>query len=345
MKLSLKGLFDKEHRAHSLAGIAFVTAVLIALGAFLFAKPPYADLEAALAVGNFDVVILRGEALLTEHPSDRTLVKLLSAAYLEKAETAPDRGTWVKKSRVLLTDSHVKNSNDAEMLRLLGYGQYLLRSYDNAETYYQKAANLAPKNAAIWVNLGEVAEAKGAIMSAKDLYDKATGFNKSFEPALIGEMSVMAKTGQYEKATLETKKLIEVSRNNLSKARFYEILGFIAWKQNDVPLAIANFKQALAFNEVRVPSLALYADALLKNVTAKKGADLVKETQLPFSLAVKAQKLDPSYPYPYAVLSTIASLRGDTANAKKYAGNVITTLSRSPLMQSEKDALTAKFGK
>ncbi|MFA6050162.1 MAG: hypothetical protein WC761_03105 [Candidatus Paceibacterota bacterium] len=345
MKLSLSGvkmIFDREHRTYGIAALILVAALAIAFALSLNQRVPYNELQRNLAEGNLDQVIAYGEDYVRANPDDIKIKKLLATAYLEKADLLTERSMWVRKSRIILT--RVPDvTNDAEIMRLLGYGLMLIKNYDAAKVSFQRTATLEPKNALVWANLGELSETRGNFSEATSLYDKAISFDSSNDAAILGKIRIALRFARFEEASNLANEQILKTENRRVKAELFDAIGVAALQRNRILEATDSFKLALGLNANLPQSLAGQAVILLKAIPPNLNRDVVAKTSQPFALATKAHKIDPTYPYALSALSDISLLRGNTSDAKKYATLTIASLPLSPLSQAEKRVLSEKY--
>jgi len=346
MKLSSSSLamiFDKEHRTYSIAALVLVAALALSFILSFSKDIPYQALERYLEVGNTSQAIASGEAYLAVYPSDRKLIKILSEAYLMKALVPSERSVWVSKSRVLITRSGIDVETDAELMRLLGYGLHLIKNYDSADIYYQKAVTLSPKDALIWANMGQMEEMKGDLAKAESRYDKALSLDPMLDVAILGKVSIaIRKTNFNDALNLAEKHLLETS-DRFVKAKLFEAIGIAKLRTGEILSATDSFAQAISFDQNLPVSLARYASLLLRAIPPNLKEGILERTEQPLSLAKKANALNPSESYALAVMSDIFFLRGDVIEAKKYAALVVASLPQSLLSLSEKRQLSEKY--
>ena len=335
--------FAKEHTATFVAGIIFVLVIAGAMYAFLTAKPDYNVLQEALYNGNYLQVIESAEKFLAKNPEDLALIHLLAGAYLSEA-TVTGSPVWQNRSVAFLIDQMKKYPDDAELLRLRGYYYFLVGAYDLAERFYQQSANIDQTNSLTWSSLGLLYERKGNFLKASSLYDKALAIDPNDQIANVGKIRNLFRGNKSAEARSSAADFLLKTKDALTKAAIYEMLGLDALSVNNYEKAEEYLNSALSLNPNLPISLASYALAMYSNIIRGPLDDLPTKLAKPEALALEAIAIKPNYAFAYAVLSRIAKLKGDDQKAKEYGAKVLSSLEYDDLTpKADKVALKKSF--
>lgn len=325
--------------------LAAVLIIIIATGAYSKYAPKHdpETLTQALHEGNYEDVIRISEALLKKNPQNLAIIHILAAAYVGQAVITGEKEFWFKKEFNLLTAS-IKISDNAESERLLGLGYFVMGNYPLANTYYQKALALSLKNSITLSNLGQLYETIRAFPKAKTYYAEALAYDASNELAQLGEIRALYREGKTGDAYGESYKMVRETDNIMTKATLEEIMGLYQLSEKETAKAESHFKKALAYNPMLPVSLTSYAQILLDAIHSKPFNNIMKATELPEALALRAVAVQKDYSYGYAVLSRIEMLRGNTAKAAEYGAKVLASLPNDTSLSVEtKKALAKSF--
>ena len=336
--------FAKEHTTAFVAGIILVLVIAGAMYSFITEKPNYDSLYSALRSGDYENIISKGESLLSRNPDDVTLTQIVANAYLSLGVITNNVEPWAYKAINLLTKSIKETGEDAESERLIGYGYFLIKDYNNARKHYQGAVTLDQNNSLAWADIGQLEEVEGNIASARALYDKAIQKNLKNATAHLGITRILMRQKEYEKASLEANLLLNFDSDRLSKASAHEILGQIALQGRNFTEAENHFNDAIILNAARPASLAGLALALIGQISNHVMRDIKTETERPIELATQAIAIAPDFTYGYVVLARIARLQRDDDAYKIYREKILALAPKDPtILPQDKQGLIKEF--
>jgi len=336
--------FSREHVPVIISALILVVAIAGTFAFSYFKKPDYRNLYDT--GGNYAEVISKAESLLNRNSKDFALLHILASAYLSQGVVTNDRKPWVDKAISLLTKSISDVGDNAESERLIGYGYFLLKNYEKAQSYYEKAANLDGNNTLVWADLAQVNEVQGNFVKSNSLYDKALKIDSKNPLANIGYLRRLMREGKTELAESTAKTLLNTSvlKDRLALADLNQILGLLAAKKKEYALAENYFNEALRQNPPSPTSIAGLALAIIGDIPNHAMENMEKATERPQALAMQALNIDPNYSYGYVVLVKVAKIRGNKEEAEKYRGELLLTIPKdSSLSLTEKYALRKEF--
>jgi tetratricopeptide (TPR) repeat protein len=204
---------------------------------------------------------------------------LASAATLEECREHKRRGrlTEARACWQALTQSR-----DAA---LQAEAYWALGDYTTANTKFQSATALKPKDPAVKVRWGRMFFERGQRKDAAALYEEALQLEADYPPALIGT-AYLASSGFESKAVELAEKALE-KNPKLFEAR--EMLGRFALEEYDEKRAIAEADKALAISPEALDALIIRATVEWLN--DKPGTEWV----------AKLEKINPNYGEGYAM--------------------------------------------
>src|SRR4051812_40449519 len=113
------------------------------------------------------------------------------------------------------------NRKDAELLFMLGRAARQAKRYAQSASYLQKCQSLAPRDPAVYTELGLLRFNQGRFSECLNLYDKALKFQPGFPPALAAKAGLHEQQGEYGKAAELLKPFIEAGTEDDAAAVVY----------------------------------------------------------------------------------------------------------------------------
>lgn len=156
--------------------------------------------------GNADAFYLRGTLYLEQGQAKKAMADYESALsgdkkrialYNKIAEKLTAAG-YVEEAGVILNRGLKAPVGEAEDYRDKGYAYYLLKEYDSARAYLDKAVNMGDKEAIFY--LAKLLEAQGETEQADQLYENYVGVNNEDTETLNALGCSKMKEGNYEQA-------------------------------------------------------------------------------------------------------------------------------------------------
>ena len=294
-------------------------------------------------------------ATLKSHPKDTLVEGRLVETLIDLNRRAEAR---TLNSKILSADPGDPHALVAEGRLLMAEGKY-----QQAGDSLQKAVVREPNSAAAFYYLGVTQRALGNLAQARGSFDRAVKLDPHFQDAETALASLDVKSGDYDQALLHARN--SVAQNPLAASAYLAGAEALLGK-GDVSQAEAQLKEALRFDPVSLPALAvlvkLYAkqgrsaEAIqrLSDLTAQfpqnPGLHLLlgvayfsaKDADKAETSAKKTIALDPKTMDAYTLLADIDLMRGDSENARKHLQQAIDA---NPEVVSNYMALVTEFEK
>ncbi len=137
-----------------------------------------------------------------------------------------------------------QRANPPDHVKLIKASEKLVDEgkYDDAIFILERALEICPNNARIYVHLGDVYIEKGDYQEAEQAYSQATKLNPKYLKTYLAQAELFGITGEKEKAIFPLKKIVEISPRN--PARLVE-LGKLCLEVGDTKEAQIAFKKAV----------------------------------------------------------------------------------------------------
>jgi len=198
-----------------------------------------------------------------------------------------------------------KNSNNFEVINLLGITFLQLKKYDEAIILINKAIKISPNHHALYNNLGAAYKDSKQYDIAIKNFKKATELNPGYAEAYFNLGTTFKNINQYQEAYKAYVKSIELKPDYIEA---YNNLGLLYKELKKYEEAIINFNKAIELNPKSIESYQYRADTYL----------LKAEYLLSIKDYYKLQELEPENKYVYeSSIFFIKNLICDWGNYKK----------------------------
>jgi tetratricopeptide (TPR) repeat protein len=260
----------------------------LAPGRHAAAKPHAAEVEKALAAGDFGRAALAASAAVDADPFDAsmrdlpTLVRLTTLARAPEAVTL-DRAAELDYAAEMLASRDAAHRPDL----LVARGQLALARNDLATA--EKLFRDAGPGAAAKVALGRLLQRKGDDVNATAAFEAALAADPKNVAATVAVARTLVRTGKAPEAITRLQKAVQAQPENAALRRD---LGVALFSARQVPEAGEQFQRAIALDPQAGEGKRLFADWLLATgqldraeVEYTGAAKLGAEPQATFGLA------------------------------------------------------------
>jgi tetratricopeptide (TPR) repeat protein len=203
--------------------------------------------DAAQAAG------LIGQALARGLKREAEVLENLGAAHL----AAGDSASAVSALREALSAGSANPG--PRLLMCLGYALAAERNYEEAETVLRRAWALAPRNAEIGINLGNVEAARGRKDSARDCYRAVLAMEARNVTAWFNMATLARDAGHFEEAADAYGEVLSIDPGHVDALNN---LGTILERTNRVDEAVALYRRGLDIDRRNVRLLCNLGGAL-----------------------------------------------------------------------------------
>ncbi|MBU3668416.1 MAG: tetratricopeptide repeat protein [Candidatus Taylorbacteria bacterium] len=328
-----------------------VVTLLIIIGAIivLLNREPEIDPKFQEAFNNssYDVIIKGLEERIYSGEKDPTILKAVSAAYIQKALLGER-----KKARqsISVALSYLQSivrfyKNDDEAYRLLGQAYLVLQDYQKAEENYKKAISINPRNAEAHAGLGIINENKGDTDAASRNYREAKRVDPNNETSVLGMARIKLSSNNSRETISLSSQLIQ-SGNKSIRQGAYMTLGSgytLAKKPNQ---ALEAYKEAakLGSNDphLYVLTAQAYINQYLSYVRVNNLEPMAKNA---LAETEKALKIDPTYIYAYTTQHRIYMMLKDKESAQRVGNKIISLLPKDKNLTAEQKKFYADYYK
>ncbi|MDX5443311.1 MAG: tetratricopeptide repeat protein [Hymenobacteraceae bacterium] len=190
----------------------------------------------AEAQKNFDM------ALKLSKSKDAKVLAELGEAYLDVAETYPDRNVDLNKAVTYLEDALKRDKDNAEAMLVLGDVYLKQRKGGEAMTKYEQAASANPNNPLPQLRIGQLYTRSRNFTGAEEALKKAVAIDANFAPAYEDLADLYFLAGQYDKALANIKKYTELAENTPETRAKYASFLFLT---KDYPGTLREVNQVL----------------------------------------------------------------------------------------------------
>jgi len=177
-------------------------------------------------------------------PNDVYARKLLAQVLLKNAQPADAAAT--------LAPALKSAADDPQLLALAGESYMQVRDFNKAGSYFEKAAELAPKAAALRTSLGLSKLARGDQSGGLNDLEMATALDPKSSRATMALVQTEMSLKHFDKALAAVDALIKQEPNN---PQVYNLKGAVNMVKGDVPAARAALEKAVALQPTFAPAV------------------------------------------------------------------------------------------
>jgi tetratricopeptide (TPR) repeat protein len=135
----------------------------------------------------------------------------------------------------------------------LGYFHYIIKDHSNAIAYYDKALEIEPNGAYIWLNKGAAYDSLGQYEDAIKCYDEALRIDPKYVDALVNKGLVLNNLERYQEAIASYDKALEIEPYDAN----------ILYNRGLSPINLALYRDAIEYFNKALRIRPDYADALV----------------------------------------------------------------------------------
>ena len=155
-----------------------------------------------LNAGLYDEVINEAKILLKKR-GHQIVYNILSLAYQSQAK--------FDLSIKIMEEALSKNANNPYFLNNMGISQHKSGNYKEAEYYFKRGLEIAPKYTNILTNIGNLKKDLNLIDEAIDYYKKALSVKEDLIETQLNLANIYSTIGKFEEAKLHLNKILEIN--------------------------------------------------------------------------------------------------------------------------------------
>ena len=269
----------------------------------------------------FDLAKTEVDRLSGLQSKDTLLLILTGKTYLGLASQESDKQTktgYLNNALFAFMRAEAIDQNIVEVYRGIATVYQSVGKFDLAENNFKKALVLNSDNVSIIDDLANLDLITGNILNASSYYSQALKLDKNDIEARIGVTKILVSQRNYPQADRLGRSIYFSTIDPGVKSRVGELLGQIELKLNNYPEAQKFFAEALNLNPKSVYAAYGLAETEFDQKFTLSNKGMTTAYARASELAKKAIAIDSTYPYPYILLTRIASASQDKTSYDMY---------------------------